>query len=220
MKDAFEPLVAVESGPPPVSGFLHRAHGGSDSIVLTHGAGGNAKAPLLVALCERLAAIGINALRCDLPFRQRRPSGPPSPSNAQSDQDGLRRAVELMRERFDGCTFLGGISYGGRQASMLVAGDPGLVSGLLLLSYPLHPPGKEAQVRTAHFPKLQIPVLFVSGTKDPFGSQEELREAIKLIPAKTRLVPIEGAGHGLLQRSNREVLPGKIVEEFRSLFGV
>jgi predicted alpha/beta-hydrolase family hydrolase len=217
---AFETLVDVEPGLAPVRAFMHRAAADrGDFIVLTHGAGGNANAPLLVALAERFAVIGINALRCDLPYRQRRPTGPPSPSDAQRDQDGLRRAVELMKERFGGRAFLGGVSYGGRQASMLVATEPALVEGLLLLSYPLHPPGRAAQLRTAHFSKLQTPVLFVSGTKDAFGTEEELREAIKLIPARTSLVPIQGAGHGLLQKSNREELPGKIVAEFQAFFG-
>lgn len=198
-------------------GFVHpAATTGAGFIVLTHGAGGNAKAPLLVALAEHFAQAGYNALRCDLPFRQRRPTGPPSPSDAKHDQDGLRRAVTLMREKFGGRAFLGGVSYGGRQASMLVADESVLVEGLLLLSYPLHPPGRAAQLRTAHFPKLQTPVLFVSGTRDAFGSEEELRSALELIPARTKLVSVEGAGHGLLQKSNREELPGKIVEEFQS----
>src|SRR5271166_1832884 len=99
---------------------------------------------------------------------------------------------------------------------MLVADEPALVEGLLLLSYPLHPPGRAAQLRTAHFPKLHTPVLFVSGTHDAFGSKEELQAAIKLIPARTKLVSVEGAGHGLLQKSNREDLPGRIVEEFQA----
>ena len=217
---AFETLVNVEPGMAPVRGFVHPAqdsHG--DCIVLTHGAGGNCNAPLLIALAERFAESGMNVLRCDLPFRQRRPTGPPSPSDAQRDQDGLRRAVALMKERFCGRAFLGGVSYGGRQASMLVAAEPTIVEGLLLLSYPLHPPGRPAQLRTAHFPQLQTPVLFVSGTRDAFGAEEELRDAMKLIPAPSRLVPIEGAGHGLLQKSNREQLPRKIVEEFQAFFG-
>ena len=198
---AFEAVVEVEPGLTPVRGFIHPAeHGHEDFIVLTHGAGGNCNAPLLVALAERFAVIGINTLRCDLPFRQRRPTGPPSPSDAQHDQDGLRRAVGLMKERFRGRAFLGGVSYGGRQASMLVASEPALVTELLLLSYPLHPPGRPAQLRTAHFPKLQTPVLFVSGTKDAFGTEKELREAMKLISVPAKLVPIEGAGHGLRDR--------------------
>jgi len=213
------PISDTTPGEAPVRGFVHRARTESAGfIVLTHGAGGNCKAPLLVALADQFASIGFNALRCDLPFRQRRPTGPPSPSDAERDQDGLRRAVMLMKERFGGRAFLGGVSYGGRQASMLVASDAALVEGLLLLSYPLHPPGRPERVRSAHFPHLRMPVLFVSGTKDAFGSTGELETAIRLIPARTKLVAIEGAGHGLLQKSNREELPGKIVGEFQSFF--
>jgi len=186
--------------------------------VLTHGAGGNCTAPLLVALAEKLAASGLTVLRCDLPYRQRRPRGSPSPADAKGDQAGLRRAVELMKNQFAGRAFLGGSSYGGRQASMLVAGEPALVDGLLLLSYPLHPPGRPAQLRTAHFPNLRTRTLFVSGTKDPFGSIEELEGAIKLIPAPTKLVAIEGAPHGLLQKSKPDAAPETAAREFRSLF--
>jgi len=186
--------------------------------VLTHGAGGNCTAPLLVALAEKLAASGLTVLRCDLPYRQRRPRGSPSPSDAKGDQAGLRRAVELMKNQFAGRGFLGGSSYGGRQASMLVAGEPALVEGLLLLSYPLHPPGRPAQPKTAHFPNLRTKTLFVSGTKDAFGSIEELEGAIKLIPAPTKLVAIEGAPHGLSQKSQRDAASETAVREFRSFF--
>ena len=207
------------AGQAPVRGFLHPADNKAGGfLVLTHGAGGNANAPLLVALADRFAAAGISVLRCDLPFRQRRPKGPPSPSDAKHDQDGLRRAIALMREQFAGRAFVGGVSYGGRQASMLVAAEPELVDGLVLLSYPLHPPGRPAQMRTAHFAELKMPVLFFSGTRDGFGSIEELQGAIKLIPARTKLVPVEGAGHGLLQKSNREQLPEMVVGEFVEFF--
>lgn len=216
---AAEPFVDDKPGEAPVRGFLHRAKDSdADFIVLTHGAGGNCNAPLLVALADKFAASGISTLRCDLPFRQRRPHGPPSPSDAKHDQAGLRRAVELVKEQSVGRAFLGGVSYGGRQASMLVAAESALVEGLLLLSYPLHPPGRPAHLRTAHFPSLRAPVLFVSGTRDPFGSIEELASAIKLIPAHAKLVPIEGAGHALLQKSNREELPENVVQEFVGFF--
>ncbi len=206
-------------GQAPVRGFLHRAEDSrSGFMVLTHGAGGNSNGPLLVALADKLAASGISTLRCDLPFRQRRAQGPPSPSDAKHDQAGLRRAVELMKQQFAGPAFLGGASYGGRQASMLVAEEPPLVGGLMLLSYPLHPPGRPVQLRTAHFTQLSTPTLFISGTRDAFGTIEELEGAIKLISARTTLVPIEGAGHGLLQKSNREELPETIVREFLSFF--
>lgn len=200
-----------------VTGFLHRASGDS-SLVLTHGAGGNCGAPLLVALAEALAAAGLNVLRCDLPFRQLRPHGPPSPSGARRDQEGLRRAVHLLKKQFSGDVFLGGQSYGGRQASMLASSEPGLVTGLMLLSYPLHPPGRPTQLRTAHFPQLHTPSLFVSGTKDPFGSIEELRKGLELIPATVTLIPVPGAGHSLLTRANRVELPKLVVEAFIRMF--
>ena len=219
MGSGAQSFVDETPGEAPVRGFLHRAeHPGGGFLVLTHGAGGNCSTQLLVVLVEKFAASGLTALRCDLPYRQRRPRGAPSPSDAQTDQSGLRRAVELMKNRFPGRAFVGGSSYGGRQASMLVAADPSLVEGLLLLSYPLHPPGRPAQLRTAHFPSLRTPTLFVSGTKDTFGSIQELEGAIKLIPGRTKLVAMEGAPHGLSQKSKRNEVPEVVVEEFRSFF--
>jgi predicted alpha/beta-hydrolase family hydrolase len=105
-------FIDTTSDQAPVRGFLHRADEGIGFLVLTHGAGGNCNGPLLVALAEKFAVAGISTLRCDLPFRQRRPHGPPSPSDAKHDQAGLRRAVELMKQQFSGPAFLGGVSYG------------------------------------------------------------------------------------------------------------
>jgi predicted alpha/beta-hydrolase family hydrolase len=90
-----------------------------------------------------------------------------------------------------------GQSYGGRQATMLAAEQPGLVAALLLFSYPLHPPGKPERLRTEHFPRLSLPCVFVQGSSDPFGSPDELREAIAAIPGPTELIPVNGAGHDL-----------------------
>ncbi|MGC2109328.1 MAG: alpha/beta family hydrolase [Candidatus Korobacteraceae bacterium] len=214
-----QPFVDTASGEAPVRGFLHHAENSpADFLVLTHGAGGNCRGPLLVALGEKLSSAGVSVLRCDLPFRQRRPQGPPSPSDSKRDQEGLRRAVELMKKQFSGRAFLGGSSYGGRQATMLVVEEASLADGLLLLSYPLHPPGRPAQLRTAHFPELRTRALFISGTRDAFGTIEELEDALKPIPVATKLVPIEGAAHGLLQKSNRDDLPEAIVREFLGFF--
>ncbi len=182
-----------------VRGFLHQpaSAAASGGLVLTHGAGGNANAPLLVKLAEEFAKLGLTILRCDLPFRQARPHGPPSPSNAERDREGLAQALAVLCEYASGRIFLGGQSYGGRQASMLAAANPSAADALLLLSYPLHPPGKPDRPRTQHFPDLRVPALFVQGTRDPFGSIEELRAALPLIPAQTKLLPIEGVGHDL-----------------------
>jgi predicted alpha/beta-hydrolase family hydrolase len=180
-----------------VNPFLHTPSQPSGSgLVLTHGAGANAQAPLLVRLAEAFAETGWYVLRYNLPFRQRKPFGPPSPAGAAADRDGLRSAVAELKQMAE-LVSLGGHSYGGRQASMLAAEAPDFVERLLLLSYPLHPPKKPEQLRTAHFPKLKTPALFVSGTKDEFGSVAEIKSAITLIPAKTDLQIIEGAGHDL-----------------------
>ena len=96
-----------------------------------------------------------------------------------------------------GRVILGGQSYGGRQATLLAADEPELAQALLLFSYPLHPPGKPERLRTEHFPRLKIPGLFVHGTADPFGSLAELRLAVAMIPAPTRVLPVERAGHDL-----------------------
>jgi uncharacterized protein len=200
----------------PVHGFLHRSPGiQADWLILTHGAGSNCKAPLLVALANRFCASGWTVLRCDLPFRQKRPYGPPPRGSAEVDQQGLAAAVASARRQTSGRVFLGGHSYGGRQASMLAADQPGLVEALLLLSYPLHPPQKPAELRTAHFPRLQTPALFVSGTCDGFGSIDELGSALKLIPARTELFSVTGAGHELVSKKNRDSLPETIMDTFR-----
>lgn len=99
---------------------------------------------------------------------------------------------------------------------MLAAEETGLVSDLLLLSYPLHPPKRPDQLRTAHFPHLQTPALFVSGTRDGFGSITKIETALKLIPARTQLLPIPSAGHELMTKRNRDELSHLVVETFRS----
>jgi len=203
----------------PVRGFLHipakaAPEATAGGIVLTHGAGSNCQAPLLVTLADAFAENGIVVLRCDLPFRQLRPHGPPPRGAAERDQQGLRRAVELLRAKIGGRVFLGGHSYGGRQASMLAAAQPGLADALLLLSYPLHLPKNPTQLRTAHFEQLRTPALFVSGTRDGFGTLDEMSAALRLVPARTQLLPVDSAGHELLTPRNRATLPQAIASAF------
>jgi predicted alpha/beta-hydrolase family hydrolase len=214
---SFEPF-ADTSLDPPVRGFIHRsATPGPDGLMLTHGAGSNSRAPLLVAVAEVFAAAGVTVLRCDLPYRQSRSFGPPRPGDAARDRQGLKNAVTALRKVVAGRVFLGGHSYGGRQSTMLCADESDLAEGLLLLSYPLHPPRKPEQLRIQHLPKLQTPALFVQGTRDPFGSPEEMESALSLIPAKTGLLKIEGAGHdlGFKGKATQEDLPALVVAEFQ-----
>ena len=188
--------------------------------MLSHGAGSNAQAPLLVALANEFASAGLVVLRCDLPYRQTRPHGPPGPGDAACDRNGLKNAVAAVRKIATRHVFLGGHSYGGRQSTMLCAEEPNLVEGLLLLSYPLHPPRKPDQLRTQHLPNLRTPSLFVEGDRDPFGSIEEMEAALKLILAKTQLLKVEGAGHDLGFKGKRggEELARTVQEAFQNFF--
>src|ERR1039457_1089943 len=201
---------------PAVLGFLHTpdeptGHG----LVLTHGAGSNAGAPLLIAIADAFCAASIPVLPCDRPFRQARTHGPPFPAMAAQARSGLARAVRVLRERLPGKGFLGGHSYGGRQSTMLVAEEPDLADGLLLLSYPLHPPRRNADLRTAHFAKLSTPALFVLGTRDPFGSVDEMRAAVALIPGPHEIVAVEGAGHDLGGKGSAAArVAGMVLEAF------
>lgn len=201
----------------PVRGYLHRASNPSSGcLVLTHGAGANCQTLLLSTLANAFCAAGLTVLRCDLAFRQQRPHGPPMRGSAARDQDGLRAAVESMRGVIGSKVFLGGHSYGGRQASILASSESQLVERLLLLSYPLHPPKKPSELRTKHFPELQVPAFFVSGTRDGFATMAEMEAAMKLIPARTELMQVSGAGHELMTSRNRDALSEQIVSQFLS----
>jgi uncharacterized protein len=209
---------------PPVRGYLHVPRNpAGDALVIAHSAGSNARAPLLFSLAETFSLAGMAVLRCDLPFRQNHPTGPPRPGEASRDRQGLKNALIALQKLSTGRVFLGGHSYGGRQASMLSALEPDLAGGLLLLSYPLHPPRKPTQMRTQHLPKLHTPTFFVHGTRDPFGSISELEEAMNLIPARTKLVKVDGAGHDLnfahaAKDAQKNHLPALILAAFQSFF--
>lgn len=181
------------------TGFLHvPAEPRESGVVLTHGAGATCESPLLVTIASALAAAGFSVLRFDLSFRKRKKFGPPHPATAADDRRSLQEAAQAMRGVVSGAITLGGHSYGGRQASMLMADEGSVSERLLLLSYPLHPPAKPAQVRTAHFPRLRTPCLFVHGAKDPFGTLEEMEAALRLVPDDmAKLSVVEGAGHDL-----------------------
>lgn len=201
---------------PAIHGFLHLpSQPNGSGFVLTHGAGADCQSKLLVEMSNALAASGFTVLRFDLPFRCARPHGPPSPSGATRDRDGIRRAVAIMKAKTRGCIFLGGHSYGGRQATMLASEESKLVNGLLLLSYPLHPPRKPTELRTKHFPNLCAPAFFVHGNRDPFGTFAEMKSAIKLIPTPNKLLEVEGAGHDLLPKKTDNNLFAYIVDEFQ-----
>ena len=179
-----------------IAGIAHEPDGTPTGVVLlTHGAGGNRDAPLIIRLCDEWASHGWLAIRYNLPYRRRRPKGPPS-NSAASDQQGIVEAIEFAHTLTDGPVVAGGHSYGGRMTSMVAAQGADLAA-LTLFSYPLHPPGKPERARTEHLGQIKVPTVFTHGTADPFGSIDELTAAAQLIPAPTELIEITGARHDL-----------------------
>ena len=105
-----------------------------------------------------------------------------------------------------------GTCFGVAVEDLTLDGLPELADALLLLSYPLHPPRKPAELRTAHFPKLRTSSLIIHGSRDPFATTHEIKNAVALIPAHVNLLEIEGAGHDL--GKNHSELAARIVQAF------
>jgi predicted alpha/beta-hydrolase family hydrolase len=153
-------------------------------LILTPGASADRNQPSLIAIDKAVSALGVKVERIDL---------------------GSTRANVVIKKIADAATmfdgvddlYLGGRSMGGRMCSMAVADGTVTAAGLVLVSYPLHPPGRPEQLRTDHFPELRVPCLFVSGTRDAFGTPAELEHHTKAIPGEVTHVWIEGGNHGL-----------------------
>jgi predicted alpha/beta-hydrolase family hydrolase len=187
------PLTTLEQ----IAGVAHEPAGtASGVVVLTHGAGGDRESALLQRLCDEWARRGWLAVRYNLPYRRRRPKGPPS-NSATSDRAGIVEAIAVCRDLADGPLIAGGHSYGGRQTSMVVAAKEAQVDVLTLFSYPVHPPGNPERARTEHLPDIAVPTVFTHGSSDPFGTLDEVRNAATLITAPTQIVEIAGARHDL-----------------------
>ncbi|MFN8021987.1 MAG: alpha/beta family hydrolase [Acidimicrobiales bacterium] len=167
------------------------------SLLLFPGAGSNREHSSLVAL---EAAVAPRAcVRADFPYRK---AGRRAPDRAPV----LLQAVEDEAAAIDGPLVLGGRSMGGRMCSMAVAeGRVPNAVGLVLISYPLHPPGKPDKLRVEHLPQLAVPCLFVHGTKDTFGTRDELERWTATIPGEVTHVWIEGKGHDLKGADQRIV---------------
>lgn len=162
------------------------------ALLLTPGAGGDRDHPTLVAIADAVAPLPV--ARVDFPYRaagRRAPDrAPVAIAHVRAAAAALAGEAHIRARRL----VLGGRSYGGRMCSLAVA--EGLEArGLVLLSYPLHPPGRPQQRRTEHFPAIDVPCLFVTGPKDPFGTPAELRRATRRIDAEVTHVVLPSGGH-------------------------
>lgn len=160
-------------------------------LVLAHGAGGDHTDPFLRSLGASLVDVGVASLRFNFPYREARRS---APGSQKQSEDSYRAIVAHVRDE-NLPTFCGGKSYGGRMATHIAA-DGVAMEGLVLLSYPLHPPGKPDRLRDAHLHDVGAPMLFVQGTRDPFAIPELLDSTVGSL-ASASLVHVEGGDHSL-----------------------
>jgi hypothetical protein len=183
------------------------------ALLLFPGAGSDREHSALVAI-ERSVTSGrrsVTAVRADFPYRR---AGKRPPDRAPVLLQCVRDEIAMLPR---GPVVLGGRSMGGRMCSMVVGDEsaPFRAAGLVLVSYPLHPPGKPDRLRVEHFPRIQAPCLFVHGTRDPFGSPDELLDWTAKIPGPVEHVWIEGGTHEL-KRADQQVAAA-VVEWIRRL---
>jgi predicted alpha/beta-hydrolase family hydrolase len=194
----------VAVGPDTTSVVYDQALGGADAAVFVcaHGAGGSMADRSVAATAKALTARGIGVVRFNFLYREKKRG---RPDQMPVLQDTLAAVVERTRaELRPKRLVIGGRSMGGRAASMLAA-EGYSADGLLLLAYPLHPPGKPNQLRDAHLPKITMPVCCFCGTRDPFVTRELMERVLETVPAPWEMHWVDGADHSfhVLKSSGR-----------------
>jgi hypothetical protein len=165
---------------------------GSTVFVCAHGAGGNMADRSTLTVTRALGARGLSIVRFNFLYKEKRSSRPdPMPKLKETTEAVVERVRSELRPK---TLIIGGRSMGGRAASMLAA-DGFDCSGLLLLAYPLHPPGKPDQLRDAHLPAIRVPVLCVNGTRDPFCTPELMNGVLHRVTAPWQMLWLETADH-------------------------
>jgi predicted alpha/beta-hydrolase family hydrolase len=172
--------------------------GADRAVLLAHGAGSNMNGAALVAVADALAKAKIPSLRFNFPYRTAGRNAPDRPKVLDASVREAAAELAVRAKLASARLVLGGRSMGGRYCSMVVgdADDPLPALGLVMLSYPLHAAGKPDQPRTAHFPGIRVPILFVSGTRDSMAGQADLTKAAKAVRGKVAFHWVDTADHG------------------------
>ena len=196
-----EESLRIDTVKGPVSAKYVRPPSPFATIVVAHGAGAGMDHPFLVGFARACADEGLATLRFNFPYIE---SGRRSPDTEAVLRDAWRAASEAAAtRRKKGAVWASGKSLGGRIASMSAA-DGGIApAGLLYLGYPLHPPGRPERIRDEHLYRIEVPMLFLQGTSDPFASPDLLAGVVKKLGDRARLVPFEGAGHSFEVRGQK-----------------
>jgi predicted alpha/beta-hydrolase family hydrolase len=162
------------------------------TLLLAHGAGAGQRHPYMAGTAERLRARGVTVVTFDFPYME---NGKKLPDKGDALEACFRVVYEAVRARAPESLFVGGKSMGGRIATQVAAKGEIAPAGLVLLGYPLHPPGKPTQRRDAHLPKVRPPMLFVQGTRDAFGTPAEIAPLLPTLAKRSVLLPVEGGDH-------------------------
>jgi predicted alpha/beta-hydrolase family hydrolase len=193
--------LAVPVGDQATTATIYRAEKARATLILAPGAGAPQAHRWMVAMAKTLAARSIDVVTFDFLYAHARKRAPDRPPVLEAT---WRAAIAAVRARADLATahlYIGGKSMGGRIATMVVAGSEpiGRIDGLVLLGYPLHPPGKPQQLRVEHLPRVKAPMLFVQGSRDTFGTREELGPIVAKLSPGTRMFVVEGGDHSLVR---------------------
>lgn len=167
------------------------------ALVLAHGAGGNQTSKFMVDFAHALAARGIDTITFNFLYSE---VGKSLPDRNEKLETCYRKIIEAyhqggLGENADNKLVIGGKSMGGRIATQVAAIDADGIAGLVLLGYPLHPPGRPDKLRSKHLPDIEVPMLFVQGSRDAFGTPEELKPIIKHLNAPADLCVVEAGDH-------------------------
>jgi uncharacterized protein len=196
-----EELVQVETARGPVSARYARGSAPFATIVVAHGAGAGMDHPFIAGFARACLEEGMASMRFNFPYLE---AGRRSPDPEGVLRDTWRAAYEAAAARASGePVWASGKSLGGRIASMCVADGEVPAAGLAFLGYPLHPPGKPERIRDAHLGRIEVPMLFVQGTADPFARHDLLDGVVARLGDRATLVPVEGGGHSFEVRGRR-----------------
>lgn len=168
--------------------------GHTPAVLLAHGAGGGVDDPALIFVQAYLVGRGFLTLGFNFPYREHERKAPDRDNVLEATIHSALDYIHRHANYSPGPIFIGGKSMGGRMASHLAAVDRDIATGLILLAYPLHAPGRPDRVRDKHLPDIALPTLFVSGTRDALAPSDSLRIAVKKV-AQAQIVWIEGADH-------------------------
>lgn len=182
------------------------------TIILGHGAGANQSSPFMRLFAQGLAERGFDAMTFNFLYSEKGRGAPDPKARLESCYLAVIEAAKANKKLRGNRLVIGGKSMGGRIASQVAAGAAKDVDGLVFLGYPLHPPGKPEQMRDAHLKDIRAPMLFIQGSRDPFGSPEEIRAVIKRDKLKASIHVIEGGDHSFKVPKSAGVTQSQIYE--------